>query len=263
MPLGSIYAINIKGKKLKDILHRTYLKLFGVADLHSHIRYRAIKKYFQSTDKNVEIGAGSGLMTFEFAKETGKNILGVIYEKKDLNFALETLKNSNLKNVSFIQGGLPHLKLKENYYDQVLLIDVLEHVQEDLESLKAINKILRPRGYLIISVPTPNYPKYFGYEFANKIGHLRDGYTIEQLKELLTESGFEIIKWDYYTNSLASNLCKIWYKCKIPFKLKLLLMPIANFLSYFDVYTSKKHSCSIVLLAQKIRIRPHIVSSYP
>ncbi|MGC9005767.1 MAG: aconitase X, partial [Candidatus Micrarchaeia archaeon] len=115
-------AEKIKGKKLKDILHRTYLKLFGVADLHSHIRYRAIKKYFQSTDKNVEIGAGSGLMTFEFAKETGKNILGVIYEKKDLNFALETLKNSNLKNVSFIQGGLPHLKLKENYYDQVLLI---------------------------------------------------------------------------------------------------------------------------------------------
>jgi ubiquinone/menaquinone biosynthesis C-methylase UbiE len=248
--LGSIYASN-KNESWRDKLETRYVKMVGVLDLHSHIRYAAIKRYFQPASNTVEIGAGIGIMTFAFASHTLGNIVGVIYAAEDLQVALRTLKKSKLPNVTFIQGGLPLLPLEREYYDQVLLIDVLEHVKEDFESLMAINSVLKMGGALIISVPTPDYPTYFGRAYANEVGHLRDGYTIRKLNELLLNSGFETVKWAYHTNALASRLCSLWYRTNLSFAIRHVLAPVSILLSKLDRWSSKKHSCGIVLLARK------------
>ncbi|MGZ4847175.1 MAG: class I SAM-dependent methyltransferase [Halobacteriota archaeon] len=250
MVLGSIYA-NTLDTGWKDTLLKAYMKVVGTSDLHSHIRYGAFKQYFQPLDNTVEIGAGTGLMTFAFASQVSKHIVGVVYDSNDLEVAKNTLKNSHQERVTFVRGALPHLTLKEGDFDQVLLLDVLEHVSDDVESLRTINKLLKMGGFLVISVPTPNYPKYFGQAFAQKIGHVRDGYTIDTLRDLLTSSGFKIIKWAYYTNALASRLCKFWYRDELSYTLRLIIAPPMILLSKFDPYSSTGFSCSIALLAVK------------
>ena len=50
MPLGDVLQYSSKGVK------KLYYKFFGVIDLHSHIRWQAIKQYIEVRDKNVEIG---------------------------------------------------------------------------------------------------------------------------------------------------------------------------------------------------------------
>lgn len=193
-------------------------------------------------------------MSFEFVKITGKPIDCVDIDSKLISFGKELANKAKISKVRFIEDSLPNLsKLKRNYYEQVLLIDVLEHVHEDLESLMTINSILKKDGILIISVPTPLYPKYFGYEFANKIGHVRDGYTIEELEELLTESGFEIVNWSYHTNFLSPYLCSIWYKYKLPFKVKIALFPFLKIGGYFDSIGKGINSCGIALKAKKVK----------
>lgn len=64
--VGKFYHKTIHGNFLSQILDRFWTFLFGTADLHSHIRYRNISQYFQNTEKNIEIGAGSGLRNYEF-----------------------------------------------------------------------------------------------------------------------------------------------------------------------------------------------------
>jgi len=107
--------------------------------------------------------------------------------------------------VRFIMDSLPKLSVIREKYDQVFLMHVLGHVKEDFESLVRINAILKLGGSLVISVPTPNYPKYCCREFTERIAHVRDGYTIEELRRLLEASGFRILKYSYYANLLSPS----------------------------------------------------------
>jgi 2-polyprenyl-3-methyl-5-hydroxy-6-metoxy-1,4-benzoquinol methylase len=248
MPLGDIAQYDSKALHL-DVL----LKLFGVLDLHSHIRWWAIKEYIDKMNKNADIGAGWGIMSFEFVKATSKSIDCVEVDPKLIQLGRTLAAKLGTRKIRFIRDSLPKLsKLERNYYDQILLIDVLEHVKEDLESLIRINSLLRREGILIISVPTPNYPKYFGQRFANAIGHVREGYTIKDVEKLLKMTGFEIIKWSYHTNFLSPYLCKLWYNCTLSSKLKIILFPFLRTLGRLDFIGKGINSCGIAIKARKV-----------
>ena len=257
MPFGSILKHNYKGNSVEDFLMKNYLLLFGCRDLHTHIRWRAIKPLLQKTERNVEIGVGSGLMTFAFAQETGKPILGVAYSEKELESCEEIRKNARLRGISFVHGDILNFKLRK--FDQVLLIDVLEHIEDDFKALKNVNRALKPGGYLVISVPTPLYPKYFGHKFADLVGHVRDGYALGDLEIMLRSTGFKILEWHHHTNPSTAKLCSLWYKqLRNPF-LKWILMPPLNILSTLDLRGPLREkrqpirSCGIALLAQKMK----------
>jgi len=221
-------------------LSKLYSLIFGVTDLHSHIRFRAIKKLFKHKTLNVEVGAGEGIMSIGFSYTIGKPIIALTYTTKEFKQLKFKIKKLGLDNV--IKVGRDDAQainsVKEKWSEQVLLIDVLEHVYNDLEALRQINKILIEDGYLIISCPTPYYPKYFGLDFDKAIGHLRY-YTLTDLKRLLEKTGFKILDYYYYTNSVSSLLCMIFY-ARIRNKfIRFLLMPILNALSLLFEKESK------------------------
>jgi len=191
MPLGDVLSCLYEDKPL----YRLYLKALGVPNLHSHVRWWAVKGYIENRDRNIDIGAGWGVMAFEFVKIFNKSIDCVEPDPAQIHVGESIAKKLGVdEKVKFIRDSLPELPTIKRRYEQVFLIDVLEHVEEDFESLIRINTILEPGGVLVISVPTPNYPKYFGREFAERIGHVRDGYTIEELRRLLGASGLRIVK---------------------------------------------------------------------
>lgn len=193
-------------------------------------------------------------MSFMFVRTTGKSIDCVEMDSKLIQLGRRLADRAGIREIRFIEDSLPKLsKLKRNYYDQILLIDVLEHIKEDLESLITINSLLKMGGNLIISVPTPSYPKYFGRKFANEIGHVRDGYLIGDLERLLNWSGFKIVAWSYHTNFLSPYLCELWYKYNLPIKLKIMLFPFLKSFCYLDFIGKGINSCGIVLKAKKVR----------
>lgn len=71
----------------KNPVDRVRLSLFGTVDLHSHIRHRAMKRYFLPSGRTLEIGAGIGVTTYAFERKTGKPTTRVVYEDKDLKMA--------------------------------------------------------------------------------------------------------------------------------------------------------------------------------
>jgi SAM-dependent methyltransferase len=229
--------------------------LFGVLDLHSHIRFRAIKKLFQHKSRNVEVGAGSGVMSLGFYYTTKRSIIAIAYTNEEFKILENKIKKLRLDHViKVMQGDAMYIDflLKKCSIEQVLLIDVLEHAYDDLKALKAISNVLVPGGYLIISCPTPNYPYCFGMEFDKAIGHLRH-YMFEDLKIMLEKAGFYIVDYYYYTNSISSILCMIYY-CKIRNRIiRSLIMPLLNVFSFIFDKKSKKcrgHS-SLAILAIK------------
>lgn len=83
----------------------------------------------------------------------------------------------------------------------VLLLDVLEHIEDDSAALRAVNAYLPPNGWLVVTAPA--YPFLWSYH-DESFGHYRR-YTMGSLRDKLTASGFSVV-WASYFNSLLFPL---------------------------------------------------------
>lgn len=79
---------------------------------------------------------------------------------------------------------------KDKIFNAIVCINVLEHIKDDVKALKNIFKLLSPDGNLILLVPAN---KFLYNLIDESIGHYRR-YQKEELKQLLKEVGFEILK---------------------------------------------------------------------
>jgi len=98
-----------------------------------------------------------------------------------------------------LEARLPDLSMfGGGSYDLVALLDVLEHVPDDMGSLKEIRKLLRPGGVLLLTVPANKW-MWSAHDVAHH--HFRR-YTKRELACLLSEAGYEIQLHSYFNSLL-------------------------------------------------------------
>ena len=96
------------------------------------------------------------------------------------------------KNQTFhpINGDICSLPYRDKSFDLVIILDVLEHIKEDIHAIEEINRILKANGYLIVTVP--HKMKYYSKQ-DKLIGHYRR-YNIKQLNDILRKYNLKIVK---------------------------------------------------------------------
>jgi len=187
--------------------------IIGTLDYHSIFRLLATKSLVENLSPTVDIGAANGIMTIELTlTEFNKSMVNtLVYDRKDvanLNLKLTQLK---IKNVTVQQDDAQYLRtLPEGYAKQLMLLDVLEHVEDDNLAIAAAYRTLEKGGVLLISVPTPYYRNFFGAKFDDYIGHRRH-YLFEDLKRLLDRNNFKIQEFFYYMSGTPSHICTLLY----------------------------------------------------
>jgi len=98
-----------------------------------------------------------------------------------------------------VEAALPDLSMfPADSYDLIALLDVLEHVPDDLASLRAIHRRLKPGGTLLLTVPA-NPWMWSAHDAAHH--HFRR-YTKKQLGELFLRSGLEVQLLSYFNTLL-------------------------------------------------------------
>ena len=217
-PWGSLRVNALRKPTLKSALRRTYLRLFGEPELHSHVRWNGILPLLDfNASRTLEVGCGEGIMLLELWRRRKGNSLfvGIEPDLESVRWGNLIAKGSSASGVFIFRGSAIPLGFSDKAFDQVLLIDVLEHLYDDRLALREIHRVLKPGGRLVISVPTPNFPNVFGREFADRIGHLRDGYWLQDLGSIFDEVGFHLKESRYYTGWLASTVCSVWYKSRL------------------------------------------------
>lgn len=172
-------------------------KWFEIADpKHFWIQHKQklILRYFKnelSEAQNIaEIGCGNCLVINELNKQLGKPIDGI-----ELNEYLLT-KCPSSQNQLYLYNILDRNPLLKAKYDLILLLDVLEHIKNEIPFLEAISWHLKPNGKLLVNVPTIS-TLYSRYDEA--IGHYCR-YDIKPLLALLKNAGFTILRrknWGY------------------------------------------------------------------
>ncbi len=96
----------------------------------------------------LEVGGGSGRFT-EQAASTGATVLSI-----DLSYAVEANYASNgmKPNVQIVQGDLYQMPFRENYFDKLFCIGVLQHTPNIREAFMELPRYVKSGGNLVIDV---------------------------------------------------------------------------------------------------------------
>lgn len=98
--------------------------------------------------KVLEIGCGQGFFSHVIAKNRNKNVVGVDISKEDISIA-----KKRYPHVTFQYMSAESLKFKKDYFEEVYVIEVLEHVDNLDKTLDEISRVLKVNGRLVVSVP--------------------------------------------------------------------------------------------------------------
>ena len=144
----------------------------------------------------VEIGAGIGGFSQLLAPMSSVEALYLIEPAANLYQTLvERFRHH--KHVRCVNGFLAdviHNEFRNVRADTAIMINVLEHIDDDASILATLNSLLKPRGKLIIFVPA----LHFLYsQFDQRIGHYRR-YTKNQLSNRIAKAKFHIITIRYF-----------------------------------------------------------------
>jgi SAM-dependent methyltransferase len=81
-------------------------------------------------------------------------------------------------------------------FDQVLLLDVIEHIMDARKTFRQIHGLLDDDGFVYITTPDRDWTANTGAIRVSRGEdgwHVRNGYSFEQLEAILEETGFEPI----------------------------------------------------------------------
>lgn len=146
----------------------------------------------QTTNKNIrilDIGCGDGSYINSINQQGFKNTTGIDFAPEAINFCLQ----DHLKNIKMvdIENGLGFIK--DQSYEVVLMLDSLEHIENDQLTLSEVNRVLKPGGLCFINVPA--YP--FLWSYHDKYLHHKRRYLKSQLTQKACRQGLGIKKITY------------------------------------------------------------------
>lgn len=143
----------------------------------------------KTTDKILNIGI-SNIPEIEMILEKKvKECWTIDNDKKKINKASAFLKKTKLITEDLTKEN----SIKKNYFDKVIMLEVLEHIKDDSGLLNWINSVMKKGGSLILSVPNDAFPHYFNpVKYAEHERH----YSNSLIKKRLEEAGFKIVHFN-------------------------------------------------------------------
>lgn len=172
-------------------------------------RNQQIANWLQRHAKNLRVlnlGAGSGLLEERLYPTHASEITWA-----GTDITVKTLRKLRKKYPAwkFQKQQLTKLRIKQDSYDVILLLEVLEHIkpQETHTVLAEVFRVLKPGGTFIISVPINE-----GLEDmfpTNPNSHLRV-YSLPLLKWELEQAGFQLQRVQQLTAFATGYRWKSW-----------------------------------------------------
>lgn len=176
-----------------------YKKYFEAEKNHWLMRVRRLivldlLKKHNRRNKNetriLDFGCGSGYFVGQLAK-MGYQSFGLDNSVEAIEFG----RNQGTKNLAVVDGN--RINSPDNYFDCILLLDVLEHLENESPIIKEIERVLLPGGIAIITVPAFK----FLWGVQDEISRHYRRYRMPQLLNVVQRSGSFNITFKSYFNT--------------------------------------------------------------
>jgi len=251
-------------------LRKIFYRLLDMLLLRSwHIRKELSKWNAPENPVVLDAGSGFGQYTYRIARRFPNALIKAVDVKEeqvlDCNqFFLKVKMNSR---VIFEKADLTTF-VEPDQFDLVLSVDVMEHIEEDLQVFKNFFASMKEGGLLLISTPSDQGGSDTDHHTENETSgfideHVRDGYNVDDIRQKLQVAGFSNINVRYQygiPGSLAWRLSmkypiQILGVSKIFFVLLpfyyIIAYPISALLNWFDVTGEHKTGTGLIVTANK------------
>ncbi len=169
--------------------------------IHEHWYYvskgRAMRQFLGdiTVDEVLDVGAGSGV----FSKQLIDHGMAKAAVCVDPEYAEDREEEHDGKLIKFVKN------IDKTTQELTLMMDVLEHVPDDVALLKEYADSMPDNGQVLITVPAFQF-MWSGHDIF--LEHYRR-YTIEMMEKTITDAGLEPIKSRYFFGSLFPLIAAI------------------------------------------------------
>jgi ubiquinone/menaquinone biosynthesis C-methylase UbiE len=161
---------------------------------------------FSDAKKLIEVGSGVGAQTEILLERFPQlHVTGVDASDAQLKTAIERLQPSpHHDRVEFFKADALHLQFKDDTFDSAFVCWFLEHVQEPVEILNEVRRVLKPKGKIVcnevlnanlyIHPYSPATLKYW-FEMNDHQWNLKgDPFVGGKIANYLIKAGYQNIK---------------------------------------------------------------------
>jgi SAM-dependent methyltransferase len=134
----------------------------------------------------LDVGCGTGGVAACLAKRYQ------VFGTDTSPLAVDFCRKRGLKNIHC--GTLDDAPFSENQFEAILLLDVIEHIDNDENVLRQVWRLLRPGGFAVITVPAYNWL----WSRHDDLNNHKRRYTASTLRAPIERAGFRIRKLSYF-----------------------------------------------------------------
>ena len=187
---------------------------YGLEDINipetTRISINELVDSFRNYRKNnrvLDVGCGEGWI-LEIAMKKGWEVYGTEFSSRSIEICQK-------KGIRIFSGILDPEKMDVGEFDVIVSSQTIEHINNPIEEIRNIKKLLRKGGLFYIT--TPNFNSYLRWILRDKFDiieypeHL-SYYTRKTLNRLLTQSDFSKVKlqttgisFSHYQNSMSTG----------------------------------------------------------
>lgn len=190
----------------------------------------------------LDMGCGWGVWSVALM-ETGVKMVAVDLPNEDFFEAHKSARINNL-SIDFLLADGQALPFREDVFDGIIMLDVLEHIPNDVKAIQESKRVIKEDGAVVGTVPTIEKDKIIIKEKMVKneltredlnLGHHRR-YTLKRILKLIKSVGMKVAACGYYNqqfSEVAEEIREFLRRHKIP---DYLIFPFLYPLAKIDDY---------------------------
>ncbi len=152
--------------------------------------------------KFLEVGCGNGLVTKYLAEKYAGVVAGIDIDPQQIELAIKEL--DGIQNVIYTEADANNLPFEDKKFNVVLSFGVLHHVENWLNALKEIKRVLKPGGYFLYADII--YPERITKMDKNSsISFGLVTIDIDELNSFLEKSGFTAVHSQWKNRLVCKN----------------------------------------------------------
>lgn len=199
-----------------------------------------------------DVGCGFGIISQDLAQLAKIDAYDI--NTRVIRFIKQ--KHGRITNPQFYSKNL--FTLKKGRYDIVVCSEVLQYIKNDVIALKKLHTILKPHGYLILTVP---FNKNYTTEFDKREKSRR--YSLGEIVKKMSKANFKVKKvrfWGYpllqyfyfkiyipRSNQEATQVTKVYEFSKIVLQ----LLKFSRYLFLTDLLFNSKRAFGLLIIGEK------------
>lgn len=190
---ASVFALHLRNTADSMISVQATRLEGGVHPKHRLTDYhRFFYERLKPGERVLDIGSGVGALAYDMAEHAGAEVTGIELAEKNVNLARERFFHSRVR---FILGDI-FTDLPTGPVDVAVMSNVLEHIDDRVGFLKAVQKKLNPKRWLL---RIPRYDRDWSVPLMDELGvdsrldttHFTE-YTPESFAQEMRDVGLRV-----------------------------------------------------------------------